>query len=88
LTFNGLQGVISQKKVVLFITTAVRTSNPTRTEELVFMAQLTSCGDDVGEVDVTVEWLALLRVRQASGAISARTQAILIKVFRGFTESF
>jgi hypothetical protein len=28
LTFNGLQGVISQK-TVLFITTAVRTSNPT-----------------------------------------------------------
>jgi hypothetical protein len=28
LTFNGLQGVISQK-ILLFITTAVRTSNPT-----------------------------------------------------------
>jgi hypothetical protein len=28
LTFNGLHGVISQK-IVLFITTAVRTSNPT-----------------------------------------------------------
>jgi hypothetical protein len=27
LTFNGLHGVISQK-IVLFITTAVRTSNP------------------------------------------------------------
>lgn len=29
LTFNGLQGVISQK-IELFITIAVRTSNPTR----------------------------------------------------------
>jgi hypothetical protein len=29
LTFNGLHGVISQK-IVLFITTAVRTSNPTK----------------------------------------------------------
>jgi hypothetical protein len=28
LTFNGLQGVISQK-IVLFINTVVRTSNPT-----------------------------------------------------------
>jgi hypothetical protein len=28
LTFNGLHGVISQK-IVLFITTAVRTSDPT-----------------------------------------------------------
>jgi hypothetical protein len=29
LTLNGLHGVISQKKI-LFITTAVETSNPTR----------------------------------------------------------
>jgi hypothetical protein len=34
LTFNGLHGVISQK-IVLFITTAVRTSNPTRNKKLV-----------------------------------------------------
>jgi hypothetical protein len=27
LTFNGLHGIVSQKIVVLFITTAVRTSN-------------------------------------------------------------
>jgi hypothetical protein len=29
LTFNGLHGIISQK-IVLFITTAVRTANPTK----------------------------------------------------------
>jgi hypothetical protein len=33
LTFNGLQDVIFQK-IVLFITTAVRTSNPTKKKDL------------------------------------------------------
>jgi hypothetical protein len=34
LTFNGLHGVISPK-IELFITTAVRTSNPTQAEILI-----------------------------------------------------
>jgi hypothetical protein len=73
LTFNGLQGVISQK-IVLFINTAVRTLNPTsyvlRILELLLNYTLTACHVDYDtnlEFPV-IELIAVLKQELVGGS--------------------
>jgi hypothetical protein len=47
LTFNGLHGIIS-KKIVLFITTAVRTLNPSRGFIIYTVFQILGLSDQEG----------------------------------------
>jgi hypothetical protein len=49
LTFNGLHGVISQK-MELFITTAVRTSNPTCLTTLIFLSSFVALDNRSSEL--------------------------------------